>query len=89
VKISWDPGKDDSQTVLRNDTCDFAVVLWSAVNDSCMGNTMVMNVSVGRSASIFRVTEQNLLINVRRKKLNALRDVETPKRLPSFEELPT
>jgi hypothetical protein len=50
VKISWDPGKDDSQTVLRNDTCDFAVLLWSAVNYGCVGNAMVMNVSVRRSA---------------------------------------
>jgi hypothetical protein len=79
VQISWDPGKDDSQTVLRNDTCDLAVVLWSTVNDSCMGNTMVMNVSVGRSASISRVIEQNLLIDVSMKKPNTLRDVEPPK----------
>lgn len=78
MQISRDPGKDDSQTVHRNNTCDFAIVLWSAVNDSCVGNTMVlMNVSVGRSAPIFRVTEQNLLIHLRRKKPNALRDVKT------------
>ena len=38
---------------------------------------VLMNVSVGRSAPIFRVTEQNLLIHLRRKKPNALRDVKT------------
>jgi len=75
---------------IANSTCDFAIVLWSAVNDSCMSNTMVlMNVSVELSASIFRVTEHYLLIHLRRKKPNALHDVKTPKRLPSFAEHPS